>query len=126
MIHSHYKSKNEMYVTPKQLCFKNLRRDEEAPIFQQGRYTRSGHFNPLNAEFKNTTAQNGDPKELTKHVKSLTPEGSDGYGKYDSDLFDVLTMADRMLQYAFIIRPSAHERLQLPCLNSATAAPSAI
>ena len=51
---------------------------------------------------------------------------SDGCGQDDFDRFDVLTVADRMLQYAAIIRPSAHECLQLPCLDLATAPPAAM
>lgn len=65
-------------------------------------------------------------KEFTKRIKSLIAEESDRCGRDDFDRFDVLTVADRMLQYAPIIRPSAHECLQLPCLDLATAPPAAM
>lgn len=65
-------------------------------------------------------------KHFTKYVKKLVAEESDKCGEYDFDRYDVLTVADRMLQFAPIIRPSADECLQLPCLEPATAAPAAL
>ena len=53
-----------MYIKTKQLGFKDLRRDEEAPISAQGQYTCSGHFDPSNAAFEDTTAQTRDPKRV--------------------------------------------------------------
>ena len=64
--------------------------------------------------------------EFTKRVKSLTAGAIDSCGDHDYDRFDILTMADRMLQFAPAIRPSAHECLQLPCLDLATGSPAAM
>ena len=65
-------------------------------------------------------------KEFTKLVKLLIAKESDKCEKYDSERIDLLNVADRMLQYAPIIRPSADECLRLPCLDRATATPAAI
>ena len=65
-------------------------------------------------------------KHFTKYVKQRIAGESDKCGEYDFDRYDVLTVADRMPQFAPIIRPSADECLQLPCLEPATAAPAAL
>ena len=63
--------------------------------------------------------------EFTKHVKLPIAKAFDECKRSDSERKDLLNLADRMLQYTPIIRPSADECLQLPCLDRATAIPAA-
>ena len=65
-------------------------------------------------------------KHFTKYVKKRIAGESEKCGERDFDRYDVMTVADRMLQFAPIIRPSADQCLQLPCLELATAAPAAL
>ena len=64
--------------------------------------------------------------EFTKRVKSLIAKECDTCPQNDFDRFDILTMADWMLQFAATIRPSADQCLKHPCLTPATTAPAAL
>ena len=62
--------------------------------------------------------------DFTELVKLRIAKEFDKCERYDPGRIDVLNVADRMLQFAPIIRPSAEECLQLPCLNRAIASPA--
>ena len=64
--------------------------------------------------------------EFTKRIKLLIAKACDTCPQNDFDRFNILTMADWMLQFAAIIRPSADECLKHACLAPATAAPAAL
>ena len=65
-------------------------------------------------------------RAFTRQIRDPIAKAYDEWEKHHPERIDLLNVADRMLQYDPIIRPSVDECLQLPCLSRETTTPAAI
>ena len=65
-------------------------------------------------------------RAFTGQIREPIAKAYDEWEKHDPERIDLRNVADRMLQYDPLIRPSVDECLQLPCLSREAPTPTAI